>query len=88
MISLIKGIRDDAAAIPEPRTRQWRPAFTPDALESQESTRAPGYDENGEPLPAPLIDEEGNLHIPGGAVIDGDVTVRGSLQGESEPTKN
>ena len=86
MISLVKGIRDDAAAIPEPRTRQWRPAFTPDALESQESTPAPGYDENGEPLPAPLIDEEGNLHIPGGAVIDGDVTVRGSVQEESDPT--
>lgn len=88
MISLIKGIRDDAAARPEPRTRQWRPAFTPDALESQESISAPGYDESGEPLPAPLIDDDGNLHIPGGAVIDGDVTVRGSLQEEPGPGGN
>lgn len=88
MISLVKGIRDDAAARPEPRTRQWSPAFTPDALESQESTPAPGYDEQGEPLPAPLIDDDGNLHIPGGAVIDGDVTVRGSLQEESGTDEN
>ncbi|WJZ00209.1 Glycine betaine transporter OpuD [Corynebacterium hansenii] len=82
MFSLVKGIRDDAAARPEPRTRQWRPAFTPDALETQESTPAPGYDESGEPLPAPVIDDDGNLHIPGGAVIDGDVTVCGELQEE------
>lgn len=88
MVSLVKGIRDDAAARPEPRTRQWSPAFTPDALESQESTPAPGYDEQGEPLPAPLIDDDGNLHIPGGAVIDGDVTVRGSLQEESGTDEN
>ena len=84
MASLIKGIRDDAAARPEPRTRQWSPAFTPESLEAQESTPAPGYSQDGQPVPSPIIDEDGSLIIPTGAVFEGDVTVRGEINREPE----
>ena len=84
MASLIKGIRDDAAARPEPRTRQWSPAFTPESLEAQESTPAPGYGRDGQPVPAPILDEDGSLIIPTGAVFEGDITVHGEINRESE----
>src|SRR5699024_11122944 len=84
MASLIKGIRDDAAARPEPRTRQWSPAFTPESLEAQESTPAPGYGRDGQPVPAPILDEDGSLIIPTGAVFEGDITVHGDINREAE----
>ena len=84
MASLIKGIRDDAAARPEPRTRQWSPEFTPESLEAQESTPAPGYGRDGQPVPAPILDEDGSLIIPTGAVFEGDITVHGEINRESE----
>lgn len=84
MASLVKGIRDDAAARPEPRTRQWEPAMTPEALEQQESTPAPGYDPEGEPIPAPVIDADGNLVVPVGVVFEGDVTLRGEVNREDD----
>ena len=84
MASLIKGIKDDAAARPEPRTRQWSPAFTPESLEAQESTPAPGYGRDGQPVPAPILDEDGSLIIPTGAVFEGDITVHGEINRESE----
>lgn len=84
MASLIKGIKDDAAARPEPRTRQWSPALTPESLEAQESTPAPGYGPDGQPVPAPILDEDGSLIIPTGAVFEGDITVHGEINRESE----
>src|SRR5699024_637581 len=84
MASLNNGRRDAAAARPEPRTRQWSPAFTPESLEAQESTPAPGYGRDGQPVPAPILDEDGSLIIPTGAVFEGDITVHGEINRESE----
>lgn len=81
MYSLVKGMVDDSAANPQPRTRQWEKTDTPEKLESYESRPAPGYDEEGNPLPVPLLehDDKGNIVIPGNVVIGGDLGVVGAL---------
>lgn len=41
-----------------------------------------GYSQDGQPVPSPIIDEDGSLIIPTGAVFEGDVTVRGEINRE------
>lgn len=78
MYSLVKGMSDDAAAARRIRTRQWGKADSPEKLEEYDSRPAPGYDEEGNPLPQPDLeyDEEGNLLIPGGVVLGGEILNR------------
>lgn len=78
MFSLIKGMSDDAAAARRIRTRQWEKTDSPEKLEEYDSRPAPGYDEEGEPLPEPVLeyDEDGNLVIPGDVVIGGEIVNR------------
>ncbi|RSZ62395.1 BCCT family transporter [Corynebacterium hylobatis] len=81
MYSLVKGMVDDAAATPQLRTRQWEKADTPEKLEAYESRPAPGFDEEGNPLPLPALerDDDGNIVIPGNVVIGGDLGVVGDF---------
>lgn len=79
MYSLIKGMTDDAAATRQIRTRRWEKTDTPEKLEKHESQPAPGYDEEGNPLPMPVLehDEEGNIIVPGNVRVSGDIGVIG-----------
>lgn len=78
IFSLVKGMNDDAAAARRIRTRQWEKTDSPEKLEEHDARPAPGYDEEGEPLPEPVLeyDEDGNLIIPGGVVIGGEIVNR------------
>ena len=78
MFSLIKGMSDDAAAARRIRTRQWEKTDSPEKLEEHDARPAPGYDEDGDPLPEPVLeyDEDGNLVIPGDVVIGGEIVNR------------
>lgn len=86
MYSLVKGMVDDSAATPQLRTRQWEKADTPEKLEAYESRPAPGYDEEGKPLPLPALDrdDDGNIVIPGNVVIGGDLGVVGDFTDDPE----
>lgn len=81
MYSLVKGMHDDAAAEPAIQTRQWEKTDTAEKLEKHESMPAPGYDEEGNPLPVAAFehDEDGNIVIPGNVVIGGDLGVVGDV---------
>lgn len=86
MYSLIKGMSDDAAAGRKIRTRKWDKTDTAEKLEAHESRPAPGYDEEGNPLPVPVLehDEDGNIVIPGNVVVGGDLGVVGDMVDEDE----
>lgn len=86
MYSLIKGMSDDAAFGRKVRTRQWEKTDTAEKLEEHESRPAPGYDDDGNPLPVPRLehDENGNIVIPGNVVIGGDLGVVGDMVDEDE----
>ncbi|WP_439648085.1 BCCT family transporter [Corynebacterium lemuris] len=81
MYSLVKGMVDDSAATPQLRTRKWEKTDTPEKLEAYESRPAPGFDEEGNPLPLPALDrdDDGNIVIPGNVVIGGDLGVVGDF---------
>jgi choline/carnitine/betaine transport len=79
MFSLVRGMGNDYHARPEPRTRQWEKADSPEALEENERKPAPGYDETGDELPVATYDEEGNLIVPGSIIVAGDVGVVGDI---------
>ncbi|WP_169840401.1 BCCT family transporter [Corynebacterium sphenisci] len=83
MAALVKGISDDTAARPEPRTRQWRPAFDADALAEQEAAPAPGYDREGNPVEPVRVTAEGELVVPARTVFEGGLEIRDP--GESDP---
>ncbi len=86
MYSLVKGMVDDASAQRRIRTRQWEKTDTAEKLEEHESRPAPGYDEEGNELPMPLLehDEDGNIVIPGDVVIGGDLGVVGNMLDQEE----
>ncbi|MBD8029088.1 BCCT family transporter [Corynebacterium gallinarum] len=81
MYSLLKGMSEDAAATRRVQTRKWEKTDTPEKLEEHQSRPAPGYDEDGNPLPIPALehDEDGNIRIPGNVVIGGDLGVVGDV---------
>lgn len=84
MYSIAKGMNDDAAARPEPLTRQWGKTDTAEKLEEHENRPAPGYDEEGNEIPRLEFDAEGNLVIPGNVRIEGDLGVVGEVDEEAE----
>ena len=86
MYSLVKGMVDDSAAHQQIRTRQWEKTDTAEKLEAYESRPAPGYDEEGKPLPLPALDrdDDGNIVIPGNVVIGGDLGVVGDFTDDPE----
>ncbi len=75
MYSLIKGMKDDHMAVRGPVTRQWTKTDTAEKLEINEAAPAPGFDENGNELPALDYDydDEGRLVIKSDVVIQGQV---------------
>ncbi|WP_420830275.1 BCCT family transporter [Corynebacterium uropygiale] len=90
MYSLVKGMSDDAAAGRQIRTRRWEKTDSPEKLEEHESRPAPGYDEDGNPLPTPVLehDEDGNIVIPGNVVIGGDLGVKGDMTDDPEEAED
>lgn len=86
MYSLVKGMSDDAAAQRHLETRRWEKTDTAEELQDHESRPAPGYDEEGNPKPVPVLehDEEGNIVIPGNVVVGGDLGVVGEMVDEDE----
>ncbi|WP_053545409.1 BCCT family transporter [Corynebacterium deserti] len=90
MYSLLKGMSEDAAAVRRIQTRQWEKTDTPEKLEEHSSQPAPGYDEDGNPLPMPALehDEDGNIVIPGNVVIGGDLGVVGDVVEDPEEVGN
>ncbi|WPF68058.1 BCCT family transporter [Corynebacterium sp. 21KM1197] len=84
MYSLLKGMSDDAAATRLVRTRRWERTDSAEKLEEHENRPAPGYDEEGNALPAPVLehDDEGNIVLPGNVVIGGDLGVKGEMTEE------
>lgn len=89
MYSLVKGMVDDSAAHQQIRTRQWEKTDTPEKLEAHESQPAPGYDDEGNPLPVPILehDDDGNIVIPGNVVIGGDLGVVGAMTDDPDEAK-
>lgn len=81
MYSLMKGMSDDASAERKIRTRQWEKTDSAEKLEKHEARPAPGYDEEGNAIPLPIMehDADGNLVIPGNVVIAGDLGVQGEM---------
>ncbi|AWB82639.1 multidrug DMT transporter permease [Corynebacterium yudongzhengii] len=79
MYALAKGLVEDSAAQRRVSTRQWEKTDSAEKLEKHEQKSAPGYDENGDPLPANgmTYDEDGNLVIPGDVLIGGNLGVTG-----------
>ncbi|WP_224400721.1 BCCT family transporter [Corynebacterium poyangense] len=90
MYSLIKGMSDDSAAERQIRTRKWEKTDSAEKLEAHESRPAPGYDEEGNPLPTPVLehDEDGNIVIPGNVVIGGDLGVKGDMTDDAEEAED
>lgn len=86
MFSLLKGMSEDAAAVRQIKTRKWDKTDTPEKLEEHSNQPAPGYDEEGNPLPTPALehDEDGNIVIPGNVVIGGDLGVVGDVVDDPE----
>lgn len=86
MFSLLKGMSEDAAAVRRVQTRQWEKTDTPEKLEEHSSQPAPGYDDEGNPLPMPALehDDDGNIVIPGNVVIEGDLGVVGDVVDDPE----
>ncbi len=86
MYSLVKGMVDDASAQRRIRTRQWEKTDTPEKLEEHEARPAPGFDEEGNELPPPILehDEHGNIVIPGNVVVGGDLGVVGVMVDQEE----
>lgn len=86
MYSLTKGMSDDHMAVRNPVTRQWAKTDTPEKLEKHESAPAPGYDEEGNELPAIdyAYDDEGRLVIKSNVVIHGDMGVTGESDFNAE----
>ncbi|WP_084142212.1 BCCT family transporter [Corynebacterium sputi] len=85
MYSLLQGIRSDFHARPEPATRQWDTAHTPESLEEQEAKPAPGYDEDGNALPVAGYDDEGRYVVPGTLLVEGDVEYQGDVNSVDAP---
>lgn len=84
MYSLLKGMNDDAAAERHIKSRQWDVTDTAEKLEAHEARPAPGFDEEGNPLPVVALehDEDGNIVIPGNVRIDGNLGVVGDFKDE------
>ena len=79
MYSILRGMHNDYHARPEPITRQWDKAHSPEALEENERKPAPGYDESGDQLPRASYDSDGNLIVPGNIIVAGDIGVVGEV---------
>ncbi len=81
MFALIRGMTADAQAADLIRTRQWEWTDSPEKLEEFDARPAPGYSEEGEPLPQPVLeyDKDGKLILPGDVVVGGDFGVVGEL---------
>nr|WP_152821209.1 MULTISPECIES: BCCT family transporter [unclassified Corynebacterium] len=81
MYSLLKGMSDDAAATRLVRTRRWERTDSAEKLEEHENRPAPGYDDEGNALPTPVLehDDQGNIVLPGNVVIGGDLGVKGEM---------
>ncbi|MDO4760663.1 MAG: BCCT family transporter [Corynebacterium sp.] len=86
MYSLLKGMNDDSAAARRVVTRRWEKTDTAEKLEAHEAMPAPGFDEEGNPLPVLEMehDAEGNIVISGNVVIDGDLGVTGDVNDDAE----
>lgn len=86
MYSLLKGMIDDSAAPRQLRTRHWEKTDTAEKLLASEARPSPGFDEEGNPLPTPVLehDDDGNIVIPGNVVIGGDLGVVGDLTDDPE----
>ncbi|WP_293791399.1 BCCT family transporter [uncultured Corynebacterium sp.] len=84
MYSLVKGMNDDAAARPEPPSRQWGKTDSAEKLAEHESRPAPGYDNEGKEHARFEYDAEGNLIIPGNVRIEGDLGVVGDVDHDAE----
>lgn len=74
MWALLKAMSEDRAAEAPVKTRQWDRTFDADALEEGASRPAPGYDEDGNPLPEPTWQ-----HEDGAWLLEGDIKVAGDL---------
>lgn len=90
MYSLLKGMNDDKAAEAPLVTRYWEKTDTPEKLEAHEAMPAPGYDEDGNILPVPELeqDAEGNIVISANVVIEGDLDVTGDVSDEIADNTN
>ena len=92
MFSLVRGMNADAQAADRIRTRQWERTDSPEKLEEHDARPAPGYSEEGEPLPQPVLeyDTDGNIVIPGDVVVGGDFGVVGEVvdRDEDGPQRN
>lgn len=86
MYSLFKGMSDDHMAVRNPVTRQWGKTDTPEKLEAYEAAPAPGYDAEGNELPALEYeyDDDGRLVIKSDVVIHGDMGVTGESDFDAE----
>ncbi len=81
MWSLLKAMNDDRAAERPARTRRWDRAYDPEELERNENRPAPGYDADGNQVPAPEweYDGDGAWTLSGDVRVDGDLAVSGDI---------
>lgn len=81
MWALTKAMSEDSEAARPVRTRRWDETYSAEALEEAESRPAPGYDEEGNPIPQPdwILQEDGTWALAGDIHVAGNLKVAGEV---------
>jgi len=89
MWALVKAMNEDRAAAKPVKTRKWERTFDAQALEEAENKPAPGYDEDGNPVPEPTwTHEDGAWMLEGDIRVAGDLAVAGDIDETWEGPEN